>query len=442
MSRLERFLWGADFVISGIGWHLGGPYAALASFSVGAVLILSGLFRKDVSERITRPSILTDQGSPYPKTPRLKAWHKYGFAGSILSTAVLVCFGIYRHYQATIDGSGPLQPLTPPESLTVSPIKLVFKGQAIGKTSGPQTVSVVNRGTAARIITGINITDNFSQTNDCGSELMVGESCNVEVRFTPATLGLTHGSLEISCHDPLFSSNNLFATVEFSGSGETSPAHLEVKSEAIASEPHTTPHAKATPVAAKQAEEAAPQVRQLLDPNALPEFLRPKPLAPDSVSPSPVRAETSDGILEEIKVVLEKDRELGDLAGCPAGTSVDLRRVGEDISFYRCFKQCLASWKTVNPKRLDFSGIEVSHPDGEPTLAMVAVPCLPMTAATQDYGLCVKTQYGTFTTTSDCQKKKIKTDYVNHLYISVHVENVDSVVRLWKEFAQGKPTTK
>jgi hypothetical protein len=159
-----------------------------------------------------------------------------------------------------------------------------------------------------------------------------------------------------------------------------------------------------------------------------------------------VRGGTSDGILEEIRVVLEKDRELDDLAGCPAGTSVDLRRVGADISYNRCFKQCIGSWKVVNPTLLDFGGIEVSHPDGRPTLAIVEIPCVPITAATKDYyGLCVTNQYGTLPPWGDCQvkkKTKVKTDYVGRLYITVHIENVDSVVRLWKEFAQWKPTTK
>jgi hypothetical protein len=120
---------------------------------------------------------------------------------------------------ASTDTSKPLLASDRPQPLTVSPIKLVFKGQPIGKTSKSQTVIVVNRETAPRIITGIKTTGNFSQTNDCGSELKVGDTCNVEVAFTPTTLGLTHGNLEISCIDPLFSSVNLAATVDFSGSG-------------------------------------------------------------------------------------------------------------------------------------------------------------------------------------------------------------------------------
>jgi hypothetical protein len=112
-----------------------------------------------------------------------------------------------------------LQPPQPLESLTVSPVKLAFNDQAVGTTSIPQTVTVINRGTARRIFSDMNITGNFSQTNDCGTELMIGDSCNVEVTFTPATPGLTHGSLEMSYHDPLFSSIGLFSKVDFSGHG-------------------------------------------------------------------------------------------------------------------------------------------------------------------------------------------------------------------------------
>lgn len=348
---------------------------------------------------------------------------------TLIVLAASVGTGVYRRYygeQATTgtssDTSGPVQPLTPLESLTVSPIKLVFKGQAIGKTSSLQTVTVVNRGTAARIITGIDITGNFSQTNDCGSELMVGDSCNVEVKFTPTTLGLTHGSLEISCHDPLFSSTNLFATVDFSGSGETSPSHPKIK-----------PESQAVPVPATQPEEAAPQVRQSFDPNTMPDFLRPKPLAPDWVPqpPSPVRAETSDDILEEIRAVLEKDRELDEMQGCPAGSSVELRMVGNDISYYLCTRPYFAAWRKVNLKDLDFGDLKVSQPFDNHKLAVVDIPCLhPGTVA----GLCLTEEVGTFPS-KECIKKKLKTDYYQSFWVTVHTDNVDSLVRLWKEFS-------
>jgi len=43
VSKLEYYLWGADFMIGGIGWFFGGPYAGLACFAIGSILILVGL---------------------------------------------------------------------------------------------------------------------------------------------------------------------------------------------------------------------------------------------------------------------------------------------------------------------------------------------------------------------------------------------------------------
>ncbi len=153
-----------------------------------------------------------------------------GIVYSVIAVALLLSIGfqVYRHYYpslttdtSTTDTSGPIQPPMPLESLTVSPIKLVFKDQATGTTSSPQIVTIINRASAPRFIKEMKITGNFSQTNDCPPELMIGDRCNVEVEFTPATPGLTYGDLEISSNDPLFSSVNLFAKVDFSGSGTT-----------------------------------------------------------------------------------------------------------------------------------------------------------------------------------------------------------------------------
>jgi hypothetical protein len=150
---------------------------------------------------------------------------------------------------------------------------------------------------------------------------------------------------------------------------------------------------------------------------------------------SPVRAKTSDEILGEIRAVLEKDRELRELAGCPTGTSVELRIVGNDISYYLCIKQCFAAWKTVNSKDLDFGDVKVSQPLDDRRLAVVEIPCLhPGMLA----GLCVRDEVGTFPS-KGCLKKKLKTDFDPSLSMSVYAENVESLVRLWKGFAQVGP---
>lgn len=368
------------------------------------------------------------------------------YTAIVLAILLSSGFGIYRRYSSdstsdkdtsSTDTSGPPQPLTPLESLTVSPIKLVFKDQAIGKTSNPQTVLVVNRGNAPRIITGINAIGNFSQTNDCGSELLVGDSCNVEVTFTPKTSGLMHGNLEISGHDPLFSSINLLATVDFSGSGKIGKPRVQISNGAHADNNLLEGKTNAGTISVAQPEEAAPQVRQPFDPNALPEFMRPKPLMPDLMRqpPSPARAKASDEILEEIRAVLEKDRESDEMQGCPTGTSVELRMVGNDISYYLCIKQCFAAWRKVNLKDLDFGDVKVSQPFDDHRLAVVEIPCLhPGTVA----GLCLTEEVGTFPS-KECIKKNLKTNYYQSFRMTIHANNVDSLVRLWKEFAQVGP---
>jgi hypothetical protein len=97
VSRLEYCLWGLDFMIGAVGYLAGGPYAALVAFLVGAVLIFIGLSRKNESEVSPRPSILTDEGAPYPRMSRVKSWHKYGLVVSIFSIVALICFGFIRY---------------------------------------------------------------------------------------------------------------------------------------------------------------------------------------------------------------------------------------------------------------------------------------------------------------------------------------------------------
>lgn len=85
--------------------------------------------------------------------------------------------------------------------LTVSAAKLIFKDQQIGTTSDPQTVTVVNRGNMPQTISP-RVVGDFSQTNDCGSELIAGGSCDIAITFTPTKSGFAYGSLEIPSSSP------------------------------------------------------------------------------------------------------------------------------------------------------------------------------------------------------------------------------------------------
>jgi hypothetical protein len=57
----------------------------------------------------------------------------------------------------------------------------VFTRGCTGYSFG--TVTLSNLGNAALSIQGITITGNFSQTNNCGTSLGVGQSCTIAVRW-------------------------------------------------------------------------------------------------------------------------------------------------------------------------------------------------------------------------------------------------------------------
>jgi hypothetical protein len=84
---------------------------------------------------------------------------------------------------------------------TVSPMSLVFVGQLVNTTSTAQNVTVTNSGTQTLTISGISVTGDFSQSNNCVS-IAAGGSCTINVSFTP-TAGLARtGTLSVTSNDP------------------------------------------------------------------------------------------------------------------------------------------------------------------------------------------------------------------------------------------------
>lgn len=78
-------------------------------------------------------------------------------------------------------------------AVTLSPASLVYTGQMVGTTSASQTVKITNVGYAAVDIQGVIIggidPDDFSQTNTCPTNLAVGESCTIKIKFSPVNGG-------------------------------------------------------------------------------------------------------------------------------------------------------------------------------------------------------------------------------------------------------------
>jgi hypothetical protein len=81
---------------------------------------------------------------------------------------------------------------------TLAPTSLTFAAQQVGTTGAAQAVSLTNSGTTALTISGIVVTGDYSQTNNCPASLAAGSACAINVTFAPTTVGTRAGTLTIS----------------------------------------------------------------------------------------------------------------------------------------------------------------------------------------------------------------------------------------------------
>jgi len=152
------------------------------------------------------------------------------YAGGSSLLAVGDFNGDGRLDMAVVDGASStvsvlLQPgLVSGVNAVLSPTSLTFATQLVGTTSPVQSVLLSNYGTTTLSIAGIAATNNFSETDTCGSSLAAGASCTISVTFTPSVQGNLSGTLSIT--DDAAGSPQ---TVSFSGTGtvvELAPTHL------------------------------------------------------------------------------------------------------------------------------------------------------------------------------------------------------------------------
>ena len=85
-------------------------------------------------------------------------------------------------------GAASLSPTSP----------LVFKKQAVGTTSAPQTVTLTNSGKAALKISSMKTTGQFGVTSTCGTSVAPGAKCTISVTFSPTSKGAKYGTVTIN----------------------------------------------------------------------------------------------------------------------------------------------------------------------------------------------------------------------------------------------------
>jgi hypothetical protein len=82
--------------------------------------------------------------------------------------------------------------------LSVSPSFALFGAQVVGATSPAQTVTATNTGTVALNLNPVQVTGDFSESNQCPATLQPGASCFLSLTFSPTAAGTLSGSLVVS----------------------------------------------------------------------------------------------------------------------------------------------------------------------------------------------------------------------------------------------------
>lgn len=89
-------------------------------------------------------------------------------------------------------------------SASLSPPSLTFASRSVGTTSPAQAVTLTNNGTATLNISSIAANGDFAVASTspsgglCGGNLAAGNSCTIQVTFTPTQTGARSGTLSIS----------------------------------------------------------------------------------------------------------------------------------------------------------------------------------------------------------------------------------------------------
>jgi hypothetical protein len=101
---------------------------------------------------------------------------------------------------------------------SLSATSLTFGAQQVGSTSAPQNVTLSNTGAAVLNITQISTSADFAETNNCGTSLTAGGTCQISVTFAPTANGARTGTLTV-----VDNASGGPQTVTLTGTGQPTP---------------------------------------------------------------------------------------------------------------------------------------------------------------------------------------------------------------------------
>ena len=82
--------------------------------------------------------------------------------------------------------------------VTLSPGSLTYSSQMLDTTSLSQSVTLTNNQTTDLNISGISVSGDFAQNNNCGSTVGAGKACTITVNFTPTATGTRSGQITVT----------------------------------------------------------------------------------------------------------------------------------------------------------------------------------------------------------------------------------------------------
>jgi hypothetical protein len=154
-----------------------------------------------------------------------------GGCGNKFQTPTIANGKVYVGTQNELDVFGPLgSPVSTP-AVYISKPCLTFALQGVGTRSKPKTVALQNSGTLPLNISSVNVTGaastDFSQSNNCGTSVPAGGSCNIAIVFAP-TVDADRTAFVIITDNATGSPHNIAVTgkTELSGTVTVSPDSL------------------------------------------------------------------------------------------------------------------------------------------------------------------------------------------------------------------------
>ncbi|MGB2605081.1 MAG: choice-of-anchor D domain-containing protein, partial [Candidatus Sulfotelmatobacter sp.] len=162
-----------SFAVQTVGFSSSPQPVTLTNSGTANLTISSIVSKGDYTQSNNCPSSIAPNGSctiNVTFTPEV-AWARMG---TIIVTGNVIAPPLFLSGMGSSGGS-----------VSSSAQSLAFASQVVGSASTPQLVTLTNIGSAAVTISGISVSGDYTESNDCDGLLSLGANCQINVTFTP-----------------------------------------------------------------------------------------------------------------------------------------------------------------------------------------------------------------------------------------------------------------